>query len=66
MRFFYDDKDDKTNEELLQSDEDSREETAGEEASQADQIADAGRTGMSMDDDDENQEEDDKKNNNRK
>ena len=66
MRFFYDDKDDKTNEELLQSDEDSREETAGEEASQADQIADAGRTGMSMDDDDEENQEDDDNNNNRK
>ena len=66
MRFFYDDKDDKTNEELLQSDEDSREETDGEEASQADQIADAGRTGMSMDDDDEENQEDDDNNNNRK
>ena len=65
MKYFYDD-DGKTKEELLNSEEESNEENANEEAAQSDQIADAGRTGMSMDDDEEeNQEEDDKKNNNR-
>ena len=66
MNFFYDDDDGKTKEELLNSEEESNEENANEEAAQSDQIADAGRTGMSMDDDDEeNQEEDEKNNNNR-
>ena len=65
MRYFFEDEDDKKREEMLQSEEDSNEENANEEAQQADQIADAGRTGMSMDDDDEENQDDEENNNNR-
>ena len=62
MRYFYDDEDEK--EQLAQEQEEAREQDANDEAAQADEIADAGRSGASMDIDDENKQEDEDENDN--
>ena len=64
MKFFEDENEDKLDEELENQKEQEQENSKADEASQADEIADSGRSGASMDIGDDNPEEEQEDDNN--
>ena len=59
MRYFDDEEDERLKNEMSEHEDEEQEQDANDEVSQADDIEDAGHTGMSMDDDDEEEKDDD-------